>query len=103
MNADYRDISQTVKEQFPVIKLKTGGDGVPKKPKIKLHPMIKLRNFITKNNLRLQDVFAQWDKDNSMSVTHDEFTQGITVSEIKHRMQSVIVFTESLRPLFSQI
>lgn len=41
--------------------------------------MVKLTNYIEKNNLRLVDFFNKFDKDGSMSVTYAEFQQGIEV------------------------
>lgn len=79
VNSDFLDIFRQLKEQLPGLKLMHGGDTQPKKPKIKIHPMIKLKNYIEKNNLRLVDFFNKFDKDNSMSVTREEFAQGIEV------------------------
>lgn len=42
--------------------------------------MVKLRNYIEKNNLRLVDFFNKFDKDHSMSVTREEFTEGLEVN-----------------------
>ena len=43
-------------------------------------PMTKLKKFATKKMLRLVDLFRQFDKDNSWSVSHEEFTMGVKVS-----------------------
>lgn len=59
--------------------MKHGGMEPPKKPKAPVHPMVKLANYIQKNNLRLVDFFNKFDKDGSMSVTYEEFEQGIEV------------------------
>ena len=40
---------------------------------------VKLKNYIERNNLRLVDFFNKFDKDGSMSVTREEFAQGIEV------------------------
>jgi len=42
-------------------------------------PMTKLRKYIEDNNLRLVDFFNQFDEDNSMTVTRDEFQRGVEV------------------------
>ena len=52
----------------------------PQKPKAKVHPMVKLVNYIEKHELRLVDFFNKFDKDGSMSVTHEEFVEGIEVN-----------------------
>jgi len=51
----------------------------PPKPKARLHPMVKLQNYIDKHNLKLIDFFQKFDKDGSMSVSHEEFADGIQV------------------------
>lgn len=51
----------------------------PPKPKARVHPMVKLVNYIEKHELRLVDFFNKFDKDGSMSVTHEEFVEGIEV------------------------
>lgn len=79
VNSDFGDILKKVREQLPALKVRTGGDGVPLRPKAKLHPMTKLTNYIEKNNLRLVDFFRTLDKDGSMGVTREEFSQGLAV------------------------
>lgn len=59
--------------------MKTGCDGVKLKPKARIHPIIKLRNYIEKTHLKLIDFFNKFDKDGSMSVTQQEFKEGISV------------------------
>ena len=79
MNNDFFECYQKVKEQLPNLQLRHGGDAIPKKPKARVHPMVKLKNYIDRNNLRLVDFFNKFDKDNSMSVTREEFAEGIGV------------------------
>lgn len=79
MNKDFDDIFKQVQEQVPDIKMRHGGMEPPKKPRARIHPMVKLTNYIEKNNLRLVDFFNKFDKDGSMSVTYEEFQQGIEV------------------------
>ncbi|XP_069136436.1 leucine-rich repeat-containing protein 74B-like isoform X4 [Argopecten irradians] len=83
VNNDFNDIYKQVQEQCPDMKLKHGGMEPPKKPKKPVHPMVKLANYIQKNNLRLVDFFNKFDKDGSMSVTYEEFQQGIEETGIK--------------------
>lgn len=77
VNNDFLELYGKVKELLPELKLRHGGDGVPKKPKARVHPFVKLKNYIEKHNLRLVDFFNKFDKDHSMSVTREEFAQGI--------------------------
>lgn len=79
VNKDFDDIFKQVQEQVPDIKMRHGGMEPPKKPRARIHPMVKLTNYIEKNNLRLVDFFNKFDKDGSMSVTYEEFQQGIEV------------------------
>ncbi|XP_025089083.1 leucine-rich repeat-containing protein 74B-like isoform X2 [Pomacea canaliculata] len=77
VNKDFEEILQKVKEQLPGLRVKHGGMDVPLKPKTPVHPMVKLMTYINKNNIRLVDFFNKFDKDGSMSVTPDEFYQGL--------------------------
>ncbi|XP_060561008.1 leucine-rich repeat-containing protein 74B-like isoform X4 [Ruditapes philippinarum] len=77
VNKDFEDVFKQVQEQIPDIKLAHGGMEPPPKPKAKVHPMVKLVNYIEKHELRLVDFFNKFDKDGSMSVTHEEFVEGI--------------------------
>ncbi|XP_056009594.1 leucine-rich repeat-containing protein 74B-like isoform X11 [Ostrea edulis] len=77
VNKDFNDIFKQVQEQIPDIKMRHGGMEPPMKPRARIHPMVKLTNYIEKNNLRLVDFFNKFDKDGSMSVTYAEFQQGI--------------------------
>ena len=79
MNKDFEDVYKQVLEQIPSLRLKHGGMEPPQKPKAKIHPMVKLANYIEKHHLRLVDFFNKFDKDGSMSVTHEEFVEGIEV------------------------
>jgi len=85
VNKDFEDIFKQVKEQLPNIKMKHGGMEPPQKPKAKVHPMVKLMNYIEKNNLKLIDFFSQLDKDGSMCISYDEFEQGLEVNKIMAR------------------
>lgn len=79
VNKDFEEVFQLVLEQLPGLKLTHGGMEPPQKPKAKVHPMVKLANYIEKHELRLVDFFNKFDKDGSMSVTHEEFMEGIEV------------------------
>lgn len=68
---------------FPNIKVRTGSDGIILKPKVKVHPIVKLRNFFDKKNMKLVDFFTKYDKDGSMTVSKTEFREGITDLGIK--------------------
>ena len=73
------EILNKVREELPNLKVRQGSEGAPRKPKARVHPFVKLRNYIEKHNLRLVDFFNKFDKDHSMSVTREEFAQGIEV------------------------
>ena len=40
---------------FPNIVIKTGSDDLKLKPKVRLHPILKLRNYIDKHHIKLID------------------------------------------------
>lgn len=42
-----------------------------------MHPILKLRNYIEKHHIKLIDFFNKFDKDGSMTVTIEEFKNGI--------------------------
>ena len=86
MNKDFEEIFKQVQEQLPQLKMRHGGMEPPLKPKARMHPMVKLMAYIDKNNLRLVDFFNKFDKDGSMSVTHDEFRQGLKVCGVGGRV-----------------
>lgn len=80
MNNDFKDIYNKAKEIRPDLKIHYGGNRIPKRPKARVHPMVKLQNYIAKHNLKLLDFFNKFDTDGSMSVSREEFMQGIQVS-----------------------
>lgn len=67
---------------LPNCKVRTGNDGVILKPKVKIHPIVKLRNFFDKKNMKLSDFFTKYDKDGSMTVSRSEFRSGVNVNSI---------------------
>ncbi|XP_048237096.1 leucine-rich repeat-containing protein 74B-like isoform X1 [Haliotis rufescens] len=77
VNEDFTEIFKQVQEQIPDIKIWHGGMEPPLKPKARIPPMMKLATYIDKHDLRLVDFFNKFDKDKSMSVTHEEFIQGL--------------------------
>ncbi|XP_061162221.1 leucine-rich repeat-containing protein 74B-like isoform X3 [Saccostrea echinata] len=96
VNKDFDDIFKQVQEQIPDIKMRHGGMEPPKKPRARIHPMVKLTNYIEKNNLRLVDFFNKFDKDGSMSVTYEEFQQGIEDTGIKLSQEEVQILLNEL-------
>ncbi|XP_070572945.1 leucine-rich repeat-containing protein 74B-like isoform X2 [Ptychodera flava] len=77
VNKDFEDLFKELKETRPELKVKHGGSEEEKKKKPKVNPMQKLQKYIQKNNLRLVDFFNKFDKDGSMSVSYDEFREGL--------------------------
>ena len=65
--------------------MKTGCDGVKLKPKIKIHPIVKLKNWFEKHHMKLIDFFTKFDKDGSMTVSRDEFKSGILVHNFEQK------------------
>ncbi|KAK3085063.1 hypothetical protein FSP39_023665 [Pinctada imbricata] len=96
VNKDFEDIFKQVQEQLPDIKMRHGGMEPPMKPRARIHPMIKLTNYIEKNNLRLVEFFNKFDKDGSMSVTYEEFEQGIEETGLKLSHEEVQILLKEL-------
>lgn len=78
--------------------VKTGCDGIKLKPKIKINPIIKLRNFIEKHQIKLIDFFNKFDKDGSMSVSRDEFREGILELGIRFNQEEIDQLINELDP-----
>jgi hypothetical protein len=62
---------------FPSIQVKTGCDGLKLKPKAKVHPIVKIKNYVDKKNLKILDFFLEYDKDSLMTVSKSDFVAGI--------------------------
>ncbi|KAK7487894.1 hypothetical protein BaRGS_00020795 [Batillaria attramentaria] len=77
VNRDFDEIYKQVQEQIPDLKLRHGGTEIPLKPRPPVDPMNKLMAYVDKHNLRIVDFFNKFDKDGSMSVSYDEFKQGL--------------------------
>lgn len=77
VNKDFEEIFKQVQEQLPELKMRHGGMEPPLKPKARVHPMVKVMAYITSHNIRIVDFFNKFDTDGNMSVTHDEFKQGL--------------------------
>ena len=80
VDKEFDELYKNLKTVLPNILVKHGGTKPPLKPKARLHPMVKLQNYIEKHDLKLIDFFHKFDKDGSMSVNHEEFTEGIQVN-----------------------
>ncbi|XP_064624186.1 leucine-rich repeat-containing protein 74A-like [Lineus longissimus] len=74
-------------EQNLVMELKTG---------IMDDPMTKVRNYCDKAGLRLIDLFKQFDKDQSMSLTREEIRKGIKVKKIKMSKKEIDALLDQL-------
>ena len=80
VNRDFEAILQQVQEQLPGLKVTHGGTAAPPKPQQRLPPMAKLVAYMDKHGLRLVDFFSKLDKGSSMSVSRQQFKQGVQVS-----------------------
>ncbi|XP_052212583.1 leucine-rich repeat-containing protein 74A-like isoform X2 [Dreissena polymorpha] len=96
VNKDFEEVFAQVKVQLPSLTLTHGGMEPPTKPKAKVHPMTKLVNYIEKHELRLVDFFNKFDKDGSMSVTHEEFVEGIEETGIKLTAEEIEILLDVL-------
>ena len=64
---------------MPDVRVTYHGEIAQKKQKQSVHPMTKLKNFIERQNIRLLDFFNMLDTDHSMSISRQEFAEGIEV------------------------
>jgi hypothetical protein len=67
---------EVFKSIFPDTVVKSGFE-LKKKPRVPLHPLKKLKNYIDKHQIKLIDLFNKFDSDGSLSVTKAQFIQGI--------------------------
>ncbi|XP_076812047.1 uncharacterized protein LOC143458996 [Clavelina lepadiformis] len=97
VNKDFMELEKAVKEVRPKLMIITGGAESEKvKPKPRADPMTKLRKYIEENNLRLVDFFNQFDQDHSMSVTREEFQQGV-------EQAGIMLTTDEMQQLLDQL
>lgn len=75
VNNDFFDIFKKVKEQIPKMHLHHGGDGIPNRPKARVHPLNKVKNYLEKYNIRPMELFN--DSEHSMRVSRIDFVRGI--------------------------
>lgn len=81
-NQDFRDLQQQASEMFPGLQIGTGLF-VPSRPKARVHPLIRLLNYRDKYDLKLIDFFKRFDKNGDMTLSHDEFLEGMRVRRKK--------------------
>ena len=85
----YRDEYDKFHAALPHIRVRTGCDELKLKPKAKIHPIVKIKNYMEKKKLKILDFFAEFDKDSTMIVSRQDFISGIKV-KIKSSMLSII-------------
>ena len=72
-----------INETLPNLKVITGGTWIPKpKKKPKMDPMTMLKTYMDQQGLRLVDFFNKLDTDGSMTLSRDEFKEGIQMAGI---------------------
>ncbi|CAF0881524.1 unnamed protein product [Brachionus calyciflorus] len=94
----FNDEFKNFQTAFPHINVKTGCDGISLKPKIKINPILKLRNFIDKHHIKLIDFFNKFDKDGSMAVTREEFRNGILELGVRFTQEEIDQLINELDP-----
>lgn len=92
----YREEYEAFKTMFPNIQVKTGCDEVKLKPKARVHPILKLRNYIERHRIRLIDFFNKFDKDGSMSVSREEFRSGLVELGINFSSEELDILIQDL-------
>ncbi|KAK2181369.1 hypothetical protein NP493_401g02028 [Ridgeia piscesae] len=96
VNNDFKELLVQLREQRPDIRVNFHGEATLKKQKQVIHPMTKLRNFIERKNIRLLDFFNMLDTDHSMSITRQEFSEGIQKSGINLSEEEVVILLDFL-------
>ena len=80
VNQEFLALLKEIQDGRPGIKISHGGSGgANEKPKERPAPMKILKNYIENNQMRLYDFFSMMDKDKSMSLTIQEFVNGLQV------------------------
>ena len=85
VNQEFVTILKEIVETRPDIKISHGGSGgADDKTKERPPPMKILKNYIENNQMRLYDFFSMMDKDKSMSLSVEEFVNGLKVIKISY-------------------
>ena len=86
-----------INETLPNLKVITGGTWIPKpKKKPKMDPMTMLKTYMDQQGLRLVDFFNKLDTDGSMTLSRDEFKEGIQMAGIP-MTESEIEVTQNVK------
>jgi len=67
-----------VKVQLPHLAVHHGGDPIADKPKVIVHAVTRLKNYIEKRNMKANELFK--DSEHTMSVDRQLFVQTVQVS-----------------------
>jgi len=90
VNKDFLELQNDVTEERTTkLQILTGGAETEKKVAKRVDPMVKLRNYIVENDLRLVDFFNEFDQDHDMTVTREEFQQGIEGAGIQLTLEEM--------------
>jgi hypothetical protein len=80
VNQEFLAILKEIQASRTGLKISHGGSGgAAEKLKERPAPMKILKNYIENNQMRLYDFFSMMDKDKSMSLSIQEFVNGLQV------------------------
>ncbi|XP_046841002.1 leucine-rich repeat-containing protein 74B-like isoform X2 [Xenia sp. Carnegie-2017] len=97
IHEEFLKLSKELEETRPGIKIIHGGSGgFNEKSKERPTPMKILKNYIENNQMRLYDFFSMMDKDKSMSLTIDEFVNGLQETGIQMNDKELLALVQSL-------
>ncbi|XP_028680833.1 leucine-rich repeat-containing protein 74B [Erpetoichthys calabaricus] len=83
VNTDFDDLYKTVKEAFPGLQIKHGGNAdMFKRAKAKTDPLSKLKEHMKEKNLQLEDIFESAGEDDSPLITREEFQRSLLTTTI---------------------
>lgn len=64
--------------------------------------MNAMKEYMAENNLNLAELFSKFDEDGSMSVTYEEFKQGLKVKKLLHMNLISTFFCRKRKFLYHQ-
>ncbi|KAM4049513.1 leucine-rich repeat-containing protein 74B isoform 1-T1 [Anomaloglossus baeobatrachus] len=98
VNKQFDDLYSAVKTNMPNLSIKLGGNSdMFKRTCIKADPMIKMKEYIKKNNLQATELFGKMDEEKSGLVTYKDFELNLMKTGIamsKEEIQQLTTFLD---------
>ncbi|XP_069614731.1 leucine-rich repeat-containing protein 74B isoform X1 [Ranitomeya imitator] len=98
VNKQFDDLYSVVKTNMPNLSIKLGGNSdMFKRTTVKADPMIKMKEYMKKNNLQATELFGKVDAEKSSLVTYEDFERNLMNTGIaltKEEIQQLINFLD---------